>query len=323
MTAHKLLYYCGKDKEGNFIFKPKERLENDYKLVIVDEVSMIPYHMWNLLLSHNVHVIALGDPMQLPPVQTDENEPTLDILQHPHIFLDEVMRQAAESEIIRLSMDIREGKSLPTFRGEEVMILPPSNFNNGMYIWADQILVATNARRKQINDTVRKIKGFGPEPQDGDKVISLYNHWNITAYNTDANLINGTIGYISNPYQETIPYRLNKSIINVPTLQAIFTSEINDNFGFLGIDYNSLTLGKKFLTPKQEYAISKTKNNNFELPLEFDYAYAITCHKSQGSEWDKVLVFEEHFPWDKEEHKKHLYTSCTRAAKKLVLIRNE
>ena len=45
------------------------------------------------------------------------------------------------------------------------------------------------------------------------------------------------------------------------------------------------------------------------------------CHKSQGSEWDKVLIYEEKFPFDKEEHKRWLYTACTRAAEKLVLVR--
>ena len=40
-----------------------------------------------------------------------------------------------------------------------------------------------------------------------------------------------------------------------------------------------------------------------------------------GSEWDKVLIYEEKFPFDKEEHKRWLYTACTRAAEKLVLVR--
>ena len=51
------------------------------------------------------------------------------------------------------------------------------------------------------------------------------------------------------------------------------------------------------------------------------YGYAITCHKSQGSQWDKVLVIEEDFPFAKEEHKQWLYTACTRAAEKLVIIK--
>lgn len=56
-------------------------------------------------------------------------------------------------------------------------------------------------------------------------------------------------------------------------------------------------------------------------PFEFAYAYAITTHKAQGSEWDKVLVMEERFPFDEEEHKRWLYTACTRAREKLVVIR--
>ena len=46
ITAHKLLYYAHKDKEGNFHFKPRPRLENNYKLIVVDEVSMLPEEMW-------------------------------------------------------------------------------------------------------------------------------------------------------------------------------------------------------------------------------------------------------------------------------------
>ena len=56
-------------------------------------------------------------------------------------------------------------------------------------------------------------------------------------------------------------------------------------------------------------------------PYEFAYAYGITCHKAQGSEWDKVLVFEEKFPFDPEEHKRWLYTAVTRAKEKLVIVR--
>ena len=65
----------------------------------------------------------------------------------------------------------------------------------------------------------------------------------------------------------------------------------------------------------------RLRNKNFiEAPYEFAYAYAITTHKAQGSEWDKVLVFEERFPFDREEHKRWLYTACTRAKEKLVII---
>ncbi len=45
-TAHKLLYYANRTKDGNYIFRPRERLEHDYQLIVVDEVSMLPEELW-------------------------------------------------------------------------------------------------------------------------------------------------------------------------------------------------------------------------------------------------------------------------------------
>ena len=60
---------------------------------------------------------------------------------------------------------------------------------------------------------------------------------------------------------------------------------------------------------------------NKEALLKLTLAYSISIHKSQGSEWDNVLVFEEGFPYNKEEHKKFLYTSITRAKKRVVIVK--
>ena len=88
--------------------------------------------MWQLLLSHHRHVIALGDPEQLPPIGEDNG-----VLAKPHIFLTEIMRQAQESEIIRLTMDIRAKKPLQLYNGKEVKILPSGAFDSSMIDWAD------------------------------------------------------------------------------------------------------------------------------------------------------------------------------------------
>ena len=62
-TAHKLLYFASPTPSGKYIFKPKSTYQMGYyKLIIVDEVSMLPLQLWTLLLSHRIHVIALGDP---------------------------------------------------------------------------------------------------------------------------------------------------------------------------------------------------------------------------------------------------------------------
>jgi ATP-dependent exoDNAse (exonuclease V) alpha subunit len=53
----------------------------------------------------------------------------------------------------------------------------------------------------------------------------------------------------------------------------------------------------------------------------FDYGYAISVHKSQGSEWDKVVLFEQRSQyWDNKMYARWLYTALTRAKKKLFII---
>ena len=65
-TAHQLLYYAKPMPNGTFKFFPKSKI--DYKIVVIDEISMLPRPMWEELLKHRVYIIAAGDPGQLPPV---------------------------------------------------------------------------------------------------------------------------------------------------------------------------------------------------------------------------------------------------------------
>lgn len=316
-TAHKLLYWASPTREGKYIFKPKPRLEGRLKVIVVDEVSMLPSSMWNLLLSHKVYVLACGDPGQLPPINPNDDNHVLD---NPHIFLDEIMRQAQESEIIRLSMHVREGNPISTFNcsNEQVKILSPNELVTGVYTWADQILCATNERRNQINHLVRELKGFGPDPQIGDKVISLKNHWDEICIASRNPLTNGTIGELQS-YDKSLlrlPYGIHPNN-SMPIITSTIKAEDGDEFYSLMLDYNALAYGTKFLDNRQEYLLSKKTGS---APYEFVYGYGITTHKAQGSEWPRVLVFEERFPFAQEEHKRWLYTACTRASEKLVLV---
>lgn len=134
MTAHKLLYYSRQKPDGKFMYVPRKTLEHFYKIIIVDEVSMFPKDMWNLLLSHNIYILACGDPFQIPPIDREQDNHILD---NPHVFLDEVMRQAKESDIICTSMDIRERKKIKPFRGNDIQIFKRSELISGMFFWAD------------------------------------------------------------------------------------------------------------------------------------------------------------------------------------------
>ena len=107
---------------------------------------------------------------------------------------------------------------------------------------------------------------------------------------------------------------------SIPIVYTTIKLDDDDTFDYVPIDYKALKLGKPTLEPRQAFLMNKNKNLP-DPPFDFAYAYAITCHKAQGSEWSKVLVFEEWFPNVAEDHKRWLYTACTRASDKLVIIK--
>ena len=82
-----------------------------------------------------------------------------------------------------------------------------------------------------------------------------------------------------------------------------------------------LATGTSVLTGSDLYKLRKNKRFNTPLPNDATYGYAATVWKYQGSSAKKVLLIEESFPFDKEEHKKFMYTGITRAENKLVIIK--
>lgn len=316
MTAHRLLYQSYPRNDGTFFHKPRRPLDWPYKLIVVDEISMLPKEIWELLLSHRIHVIALGDPGQLPPIGESNG-----VLDNPHIFLDEIMRQAQESEIIRLTMDIRNGKSLELFKGNEVQIIDKNNLVSGMYTWADQILVAKNETRRNVNFLMRQyLYGVdSPLPIEGDKVICLRNDWDHPSEMGDV-MVNGTIGTLHNIRYNDKHLWLHPELkcdflSDDYTLEDIDTSPADIVFRDVNMDYKLLTTG--------EPTVNQTNFKKFPKifrPKEFDYGYCITTHKAQGSEYNKVLVFEEFLRGG--HHTEWLYTAATRAKEKLVIVRS-
>lgn len=321
MTAHKLLYKAYQKPDGTFFFKPNPPGSLGYKVIVLDECSMLPKGMWDRLLSHGVYIIACGDPAQLPPINPEDDNHALD---KPHIFLDEIMRQAQDSEIIRLSMWVREGKDIKDFNcsNEQVKILSKNELVSGVYKWADQILCATNATRNNINTIMRKYKGFGFAPEIGDKIVSLSNHWDISSTNGNNVLTNGSIGIITdfNIISEYFP-----RFITPEPVDYMYTSmkieDEDDYFYNLPIDYNTLLKNQKTLNIKQNMQIKRSKQIFLDPPYDFAYAYALTVHKFQGSEAPRILLIEENFPFAKEEHMRWLYTGITRASSRLVVVK--
>ena len=318
-TLHKLLYESIPKPTGGFIRRKKTSI--DYKIIIVDEVSMAPKTLIDLLFTHDVYVICLGDPGQLPPIEKDENNHLLD---HPHVFLDEIMRQAQESEIIQLTMKIRNGKPINYYNGKEVKIIPYSQLNTGVLQWGDQILTATNAKRQTINNQMRQLLNHPNYPVDGDKMICLRNYWEDFSVNGDP-LVNGTIGILKNSFQtwRQIPPIVKSNIKKFDVLTGdLIIPDTNDMYDLVDMDQKMILTGNKCCDWKLSYRLGKLRPKYGDIvPKEFAYAYAITIWKAQGSEWNNVVVLEESFPFDKETHARAMYTAATRASQKLVWVK--
>lgn len=303
-TLHKLLYDT--HKIGNhFVFRAKRKLDKPYKIVVVDELSMVPMTLMKLLAKHNVHVIGLGDPFQLPPIADDNL-----MLNSPHIFLDEVMRQAQESEILRLSMDVRQGKPLQLFNGNELKVINKSDIVDGMYLWADTVICGKNQTRRNINHHIRGMRGATSlTPQEGDKLVCLRNYWESESDMSFDPMINGMLGYAKNVGAPD-------SIVgDVP---LYFQPDyLNEGDGFqISSDGNIYN----WQDPREEDVPYNGKV--IEPGIQLDYGYAITCWKAQGSEFDKVMFLGEKLNHlSRENYQKYLYTGITRAKEKLIVVR--
>lgn len=303
MTAHKLLYRSEEKADGTYVHTPRKRLEGNFKLIVCDEASMMPQEMIDLLLSHRVHVLFLGDQAQLPPIEGEQI-----ILQNPHVFLTEITRQALDNPIIKMSMDVREGIPFVYGGDKNCRVIPREKVSDKLLLGADIIIVGKNVTRHKINEYVRQLKWgdkYTENPIEGDRCICLKNKWDEVGTNGDP-LINGQLGILQNIRIEDVP----------PYGTILIADFLSDDGGLyrnLMMDYKLMLTGTPTIN-----ADNWKQFANWPKLFEFAYGYAVTCHKSEGSEFNKVLVCDEAFG-DADMKKRWRYTAVTRAIKQLIV----
>ena len=146
----------------------------------------------------------------------------------------------------------------------------------------------------------------------GDKIICLHNEWDCANLSGDA-LVNGLSGVI-----QTIDFTYRNPFMDKTPIIS-FLPEGTDAFSKLEVDYSIFTTGAPTVNKENFSKIIRKYR-----PKQFDFGYAITAWKAQGSEWDKVLVIDEKlFKMTKEEHDKFLYTCATRAKDKLIIVKED
>jgi exodeoxyribonuclease V len=288
-TIHSLIYRARESGEETPSFELwDDAPASKAKLIVIDECSMVDAELGRDLLSFGVPVLVLGDPAQLPPIQgggffTDAG---------PDAMLTEVHRQAADDPIIHLSMAVREGRRLePGTYGDSQVVRKADLFPDRV-LAADQVLVGRNATRRAYNARLRERRGFTDAlPQADDKLVCLRN-------NRRKGLFNGGLWVVkqrSTARAAALGMRLQPDedvgrVVKVSVRRECFTGGIEE------LDWQQ----------RKRYD-------------EFDYGYVLTVHKSQGSQWDDVVLFDESFAFP-DSRDRWLYTGITRAAKRLTVV---
>jgi len=290
---------------------------------------------------------------QLPPVGDNSG---VNLLDTPDILLTEIMRQEEGNGIIQLSMLARNGKQIPYGNyNNDAYVLSKDELTEKLLLMPDQVICGKNDTRHIFNNHIRKLLGYTSKiPTKNDKLICTKNNWNEIIEDTP--LINGLIGFVNNIDLNLIDWVgkrfrfdfkpdftdeyfdnifgdltafLNKQdILDELNTKNIFSKKIDDDkeddlLFFNEEEYNNRLLQDLYndLNDDLEREIYSFEDDRYKKKSEkFDFGYAITAHKSQGSEFPKVLVYAERMG-NNDYYNKWLYTSVTRASKKLVLLK--
>lgn len=261
-------------------------------MVIIDECSMVDEALGRDLMSFGTPILVLGDPGQLPPISGGgfftEHEPD-------HL-LTEIHRQARDNPIIQLALDVREGREISHGDYDAAKVISKAEVDQDLVLSADQVLVGTNRTRRRYNQRLRELKGFDAQyPQAGDKLVCLRN-------DPAKGLLNGSLWKVMTSSKETVK----------PGINLLVSPEEDDpDRGVAKIKL----LKAAFEDPGADIPWQTKKRFD-----DFDYGYALTVHKAQGSQWDEVVLFDESYAF-RDTRQRWLYTAITRASERLTIVR--
>jgi exodeoxyribonuclease-5 len=298
-TIHSLIYSPLTNSSEEIVgWERKQSLNKN--LIIVDEASMVDRKIWEDLMKYKIPILAVGDHGQLPPISGKFN-----LMQDPDHKLEKIHRQVEGNPIIELSIQARESGEIPVkqfnpkvikadrqdFLAKELVDDVISSFDSDTLI-----LCGFNSTRVKLNQSVRAARDiYSEEPVSGERVICLRN-------NHTKQIFNGMLGEI------------------------VSIEPHDENFYYAEITFDES--GRRFsgLIVKEQFHSKNTLNPN-ELDYNvgeadlFDFGYAMTVHKAQGSQAKRVLLIEERFPqMDDEMWRRWLYTGITRAEAELYVV---
>lgn len=275
-------------------FGPKPACDLDQAaLVIIDEAFMVGERVGeDLMLSNPPRVLVLGDTFQLPPVA---DKPYF--TRYPRdAYLDEITRTAAGNPIIRIATMLRNGQVPPhgVYTGDGFQtsrVIPKASATIDVLAAHEMVVVGKNSTRRLANVRLRQrrwgedILAFAPRP--GDKLVCLRNDYEL-------GIMNG------------MPYELaTVSDVDDDSITAALQDPDGNVFGTVMLKAHF----DEYRWPGCSAGVPPWVRKDKQ---EFDYGYAMTCHKLQGSECGNVLVFAEPIGDGTQEKFRWLYTAATR-----------
>lgn len=303
-TVHGLIYkqrmkepgVPARDDDGALIFDALDNMRGDADLVVVDEASMIDSRMWSDLTSYGVPVLAVGDPFQLPPVRD-----SFCLMKSADFTLTDIQRQVADSPIIRLAYMVRSGDEVPFGElGQGVRKIRYQRHNPQVDGISSVALAWRNKTVAKLNKGAREAQGLASDyVEPGEPVIS---------YSSDP--LRGIYNNMSGRMTEFVPDPISDALA----------------FARISIDGEHLWEGT---VHRDQFAHGKALRDDWQYRSRFgpvrhacwDYAYALTVHRAQGSEWDAVIVDDRTYHGKRaNDHQKWLYTAITRAKERLTII---
>ena len=277
-TIHSTIYYPMKDEDGKTVFALKPRTMLGYDGFLIDEGSMVGADEHRNLLSFGVPIVFIGDHGQLEPVGSDVN-----VMKNPMYKLEQIHRNAGE--IAYFAEHIRKGGDVRKFHTSgKVQVADASDATDEIITNTDQIICAFNSTRKGVNNNVRRLAGRSGPVEEGDRVICLRN-------NKTDQVFNG----------------MHATVYAVDIGRRKITIDLDDGERKWDLPF----------WPQQFDAEASLTDVDYQINL-FDFGYCITAHKSQGSEWDNIIVYEQ--VCKKWDHARWAYTAASRAKNGLIWL---
>jgi exodeoxyribonuclease-5 len=298
-----------KAREVMFKRKPEGSVTAD--VLVIDEASMVNEELRDDLLALKIPILAVGDHGQLPPIEGSSV-----LMENPDYRLEKIHRQAEANPILWLAHFIRNERTFPETLPEGIRGLAWKAFNTEIRERATRgddfrsiaALTYKNATRVAINKNIRWAR-FSPEasddkPQVGDVVICLRNQ---------PPVFNGMRGVVVEVGRKTKDHTSLGVQFPDDGDMTQYDAMVTTQFG-REKTYSSI----RELAEDGVKGVREMKNAGGL----YDYGYAMTVHKAQGSEFRSVyLIREKPGLTDEDTWVRWAYTGVTRASEELVIVK--